>query len=109
MSPFKSTKDPVPFGLGEYVPVFPGCEDTEDPRDCFNQQLHRHIRKNFNYPAEAIEQGIQGRVNMLFTIDEKGNITDRKKRGPHALLENEADRIIRKLPQMQPECYRAWM
>jgi len=102
MSSFKGTVDPVPFGLVDYVPVFPGCEDAEDPRACFNQQLQRHIRKNFNYPAEAIEQGIEGRVNMLFTIDEKGSITDIKKRGPHAILENEADRIIRKLPQMQP-------
>ena len=102
MSSFKGTIDPVPFGLVDYVPVFPGCEDAEDPRACFNQQLQRHIRKNFNYPAEAIEQGIEGRVNMLFTIDEKGSITDIKKRGPHAILENEADRIIRKLPLMQP-------
>jgi TonB family protein len=102
MSSFKGTDDPVPFNLVENVPVFPGCENSEDPRGCFNKQLQEHIRKNFNYPAEAVEQGIEGQVNLLFTIDEMGNVVDIKKRGPYELLENEADRIIRRLPQMKP-------
>jgi TonB family protein len=64
--------------------------------------MQNHIRKHFNYPAEAVEQGIEGQVNIFFTIDEMGNVVDIKKRGPHELLENEADRIIRRLPQMKP-------
>lgn len=102
MSPFNTTDDPLPFNLVEYAPVFPGCEDSDDPRACFNKQMQNHIRKHFNYPQEAIDQRIEGRVNVMFTIDKNGNIVDIKKRGPHELLENEADRIIRRLPKMSP-------
>lgn len=92
----------VPFTVIEEVPVFPGCEDALDKRACFNQQIQRHISKNFRYPVEAQEQGIQGRVAIMFLIGEDGNIGDIKLRGPHELLEAEAERIISKLPQMTP-------
>ena len=51
---------------------------------------------------EKREQGIQGRVSVVFTIDVNGNVSSIKKRGPHELLENEAVRIIERLPKMQP-------
>jgi TonB family protein len=93
---------PVPFGTVEQVPLFPGCEDASDPRECFNRQLMEHVRKNFNYPKEAIDQGISGRVDLLFTIDENGKAGDIRTRGPHEILESEAERIILRLPDMQP-------
>ena len=46
--------------------------------------------------------GIQGRVNVMFTIDKDGSITNVKMRGPDANLEKEAARIISKLPRMIP-------
>ena len=101
MNSFNGTDDPVPFSLVESVPVFPGCENSEDPRECFNKQMQDHIRKNFKYPQGAIDQRIEGRVNVMFTIDQNGNISEIKKRGPHPLLENEAERIISRLPKMK--------
>lgn len=92
----------IPFSLVEEVPVFPGCEDSDDPRACFQEKMQNHISKNFRYPEEAQKQGIQGRVAIIFTIDEQGNITDIRKRGPSKLLEEETVRIIEKLPQMLP-------
>ncbi|MGB6152161.1 MAG: M56 family metallopeptidase [Pricia sp.] len=92
----------VPFATVDEVPIFPGCEDASDPRACFQEKMQRHISKNFRYPEEAQRQGVQGRVSVMFTIDEAGNITNIRKRGPHALLENETVRIIEKLPQMKP-------
>ena len=96
----------IPFSVVEEVPVFPGCEDAADPRACFQEKMQRHISKNFRYPEEAQKQGIQGRVSVMFTIDEEGNITDIRQRGPHELLENETLRIIKNLPQMKPGRYR---
>ena len=92
----------VPFAVVEEVPVFPGCEDAADKKACFTEKVQEHIRKHFRYPQVAQEQGIQGRVSVIFTIGEDGAITDIRKRGPHELLENEAVRIIERLPQMQP-------
>jgi TonB family protein len=92
----------VPFAIIEKVPVFPGCEDADNMRDCFNAMLQKHISKNFRYPKEAQEKDIQGRVNILFFIQEDGSIGNIKMRGPDKLLEDEAERIISLLPQMVP-------
>ena len=100
-STFRET-NMMPFVMVEEAPVFPGCENDADPRDCFRQMMQRHISKNFRYPQEAQEQGIQGRVSIMFTIDQDGNISNIRKRGPDKLLENEAVRIISLLPKMTP-------
>ncbi|MDC6387484.1 M56 family metallopeptidase [Maribacter sp. PR1] len=92
----------VPYSTIEQVPIFPGCENAEDKRACFNEKIQLHISKNFNYPKEALKQGLEGRVSVIFTIASDGNIVDIKKRGPHPLLEAEVERIISRLPQMEP-------
>ncbi|MFT4830702.1 MAG: bla regulator protein BlaR1 [Psychroserpens sp.] len=92
----------VPFASVDEVPVFPGCENAADKRACFQEKIQEHIRKHFNYPAEAQERGIQGRVSVMFTMDEVGKIINIKKRGPSRLLEDETERIISKLPKMRP-------
>ncbi len=92
----------VPYATIEEVPVFPGCEANEDRRRCFQEKVMQHIRDNFKYPAEAQELGIQGRVAIMFTINENGEVVNIKKRGPHKALEDEAERIVSLLPKMQP-------
>jgi len=94
--------DPIPFAVIEEVPVFPGCENEADKRSCFNEMMQRHIKKNFKYPAPAVETGLQGRVYITFTIAEDGSIKDIRYRGPAKILENEALRIIKELPKMTP-------
>lgn len=86
----------------EEVPIFPGCEDAKDKRACFNEMMEKHIRKNFRYPSMAQELGIQGRVSTQFEISADGTVGSIKKRGPHKILEEEAIRILTKLPQMTP-------
>ena len=92
----------IHFSNVEQVPVFPGCENTADKKACFNEMMQQHISKNFSYPEQAFEAGIEGRVNVMFTIDEYGNVDNLKMRGPNPLLEKEVERIIKRLPQMQP-------
>ena len=92
----------VPFAVIDEVPVFPGCEDAADRKACFNEKIFEHVLKNFNYPEEAKEQGIQGRVAVMFTVGIDGGIDKITTRGPHPLLEAEVRRIIGRLPRMQP-------
>ncbi len=94
----------VPFAIIEDVPVFPGCEGLSkaDQRTCFQQKIQEHVAKNFTYPETAKELGIQGKVFVLFTIGRDGIVTGIKTRGPDALLEKEAHRIIASLPKMKP-------
>jgi protein TonB len=49
----------VPFAVIEDVPVFPGCERVAKSkrRDCFQEKIKIHIRKNFRYPEIAQEMG----------------------------------------------------
>ena len=94
--------DPEPFATVDEVPVFPGCEDASNKRACFNENMQRHIAKNFNYPKEAQEKGIQGRVSVMFIITKKGKIEGLRMRGPDSILEKEVERIIGRLPKMKP-------
>ncbi|MDG2475891.1 MAG: energy transducer TonB [Flavobacteriaceae bacterium] len=94
----------VPFAVIEDVPIFPGCETVakSQRRACFQEQMNKHIRKNFRYPDIAQEMGIQGRVYVNFIIARDGSITNIRMRGPDKNLENEAARIIGRLPRMTP-------
>ena len=94
----------VPFAVIEDVPVFPGCEDVEKNqlRNCFQEQMNKHIKRNFRHPEITQEMGIQGRVFVNFIISEDGSITNIRMRGPDKNLEGEAKRIISLLPNMTP-------
>ena len=94
----------IAFAIIEDVPIFPGCEKVSESerRNCFQQQMNAHIRRNFRYPEIAQEMGIQGRVYVNFIIAKDGQIKNIRMRGPDKNLEKEAQRIIAKLPKMTP-------
>ena len=86
------------------VPLFPGCERQTDAleKECFQRKMEEHISYHFNYPAEAMANGIEGRVDVMITIGKDGKVRDIKTRGPHYLLTQEAVRIMNQLPEMEP-------
>ena len=94
----------VPFAVIEDVPIYPGCERVKksERRNCFQEKINKHIRKNFRYPDIAQEMGIQGRVYVSFIINKDGTIGSVRMRGPDKNLEKEAARIINRLPTMTP-------
>jgi protein TonB len=96
----------VPFAVLEDIPLFPGCEKVarDKQKECFTEQMNKHIKKYFDYPSRAREDNIQGRVTVMFVIDKTGAVTNLRLKGPKGgeLLEGEAERIIRKLPKFIP-------
>ena len=81
------------FGMVEEMPYFPGGE----------AKLLEYIAKNINYPKEAIEKGIEGRVIMGLIIDVDGSVTDVKLlRGIGGGCDDEAIRVIKSLPKWRP-------
>ncbi|APQ17742.1 M56 family metallopeptidase [Maribacter hydrothermalis] len=92
----------VAFAVVDETPIFPGCEDAADKRTCFNDKIQLHISKNFNYPQAAQDANIEGRVSTMFIISSEGTIENIKMRGPDKLLEDEVERIIKRLPKMTP-------
>jgi protein TonB len=94
------------FAVVESVPIFPGCEDAKDNDErkaCFQQKVLIFVSKNFEFPEMAKEMGIQGRVYVNFVIEKNGSITNVEiVRGVDPLLDDEAVRVVKKLPKLIP-------
>ena len=88
----------------EEIPVFPGCEDLKESKkiNCFQEQIQKHIARNFRYPEEAQLNGIQGRVFVQFVLGKDGRIRGLSSSGAAPILKQEAERIISLLPKIKP-------
>ena len=61
------------------------------------------VNSRLNYPKEAKENGIQGRVLLSFTIKADGTLTDIKVlRGVDPVLDKEAVRVVSQSPKWKP-------
>ncbi len=100
----------IPFGVIENVPVFPGCEEltsNQEKRECLSENIQRFVSRKFNTDL-AGNLGLIGkqRINVIFKIDNEGNVTGIRSRAPHPALEKEAIRVISLLPKMKPGLQR---
>jgi len=95
----------VPFSVIENVPEYPGCEKgtNAQKRKCMSDKITKFVQKKFNTDL-AGELGLTGkqRINVIFKIDKKGNVTGVRSRAPHPRLEKEAARVVNLLPKMKP-------
>lgn len=95
----------VPFSIVEEVPIYPGCEGSNqaEKRQCINDAISKFVQENFN-PSVAVSLGLEGRlrVNSIFKISKFGKTSFIQSRGTHPIIEQEANRVIALLPQMQP-------
>lgn len=81
------------FVVVENMPVYPGGDAA----------LFKFIYENIQYPPEAKEQGIQGKVILRFVITSDGAVEDvTVVRGIHPLLDAEAVRVMSILPDWTP-------
>lgn len=102
---------PVPFALIENVPVYPGCEKkvgNEARKKCMSDKITRLVQKKFNGSDIASNYGLVGRqkIYVEFLIDKSGKVSDVQTRAPHLKLEEEAKRVVNKIPKMQPGMQR---
>ena len=89
-----SDKEPVPFQLVDEKPTFQGGDANK-----FSQW----VNSNMNYPDEAKEKGIQGRVTLSFTVSSSGKVHGVKVlRGVDPILDNEAVRVVEMSPEWTP-------
>ncbi len=96
----------VPVAFIQEVPVFPGCERykmNDKRKKCMNEKLNRFIQKNFDVQI-AQELGLDGWNKILtqFKVNHKGEVEFMGARAPHPKLEEEAKRVIEKMPEMLP-------
>lgn len=73
--------------------------NSTDPRQFLEKWVYQYLK----YPAQAVRDGIQGKVMVDFIIDKDGNVTDvRVVRGADPLLDEEAVRVISASPKWRP-------
>ncbi|MBT3647988.1 MAG: TonB family protein [Flavobacteriales bacterium] len=93
--PEEVAEEPQIFTIVEENPEFPGGE----------VELFKYLGKNTKYPAIAKDAGIQGIVYVQFVVMEDGSINPNMitiLRGVHPALDNEAIRVVKKMPKWKP-------
>lgn len=86
-------KEVFEYDFVDVKPRFPGG----------NEALMEFINKTRQYPAEAYEKGIEGRVTCSFVVNSNGNISHLKViKGADKLLNLEAMRILAEMPDWIP-------
>jgi len=89
----KTDTTSIIFNYLERMPTFYGGE----------RELLKFIKKNLEYPQEAIEQKNEDRVLLSFCVHETGEISDIVVlRGKYKTLNDEAVRIIKLMPNWKP-------
>jgi periplasmic protein TonB len=81
--------------FAEEMPEFPGGEEG----------LIRFLGSQLKYPSFAKENGIEGPVYIKFVVNEKGDIEENTIEilgSPHAVLSQEAIRVIKAMPLWKP-------
>ena len=89
----RTFKEVFEYDFVDVKPQFPGG----------NEALLSFINKTRQYPADAYEKGIEGRVTCSFVVNPDGNISHLKViKGSHKSLNIEAMRILAEMPNWIP-------
>ena len=68
-----------------------------------NKDLMDWLSKNINYPAIAVERGIQGTVYIRFVVNADGSVSNAEVMRPvDPYLDKEAIRVINSMPKWMP-------
>ena len=63
----------------------------------------RWVNQRLNYPAICVENGVQGRVTLSFTVQKDGSVSNVKvMRGVDKALDDEAVRVVSSSPKWEP-------
>lgn len=81
------------YSYVEQMPAFPGGHAA----------LFQTIGQTIQYPTEALQQKLEGRIFVSFVVGTSGKVQDVKvSKGVHALLDAEAARAVSSLPAFSP-------
>ncbi len=89
----------------DQLPTFSNCKNAEDNLKCFNIGIGTFIQENFEYPEEAIENDVVGKVTVNFVIDREGKVVDIKTKNEENksdILTQYSKKLISKLSKVTP-------
>jgi len=88
--------------MKETAPVWSGCEDSDDKKNCFNTMLMQHIKKNIKYSKNDKGEYIRGKATVSMEVNEEGNVVVNSVESKYPELEKEAKRLMESIPTMTP-------
>ena len=102
----KPVKESININFVEQVPIYPGCEGLSTNKEsklCMSLKISKLVQRKFN-TSLGEELGLTGKqkIDVEFKIDQYGNVSGIRSRASHSKLENEAKRVVSKIPQMKP-------
>jgi len=88
-----TSKEDTVYQIAEEMPKFPGGE----------QAMIKFVAENINYPQEAKDKEIAGRVFVSFVVEKDGSVSNVKVvRGIGGGCDEEAARVIKGMPKWKP-------
>ena len=99
-------EEPMNILAVQKVPIFPGCEretSNNGRRKCLSDKLTKLVQRKFDVDI-ASDLGITGKQNIYvsFKINKLGEVEILETKADHIALEKEANRVVGKIPTMQP-------
>lgn len=92
----------IPFAIIEEVPHFEDCTGTQtEIKKCTQEKITQFVNKNFNTGIAKDYKG-KHKISVQFKIDKNGNVVGVQSKAKSIELQNEAARVINKLPKMIP-------
>ncbi len=93
------------FKLSEvdFIPTFNSCKEDNSIK-CFKTEIGKYIQNNFEYPEEALENDITGKITVKFVFNKNGQIKIEKviDENKNKILGNYTEELISNLPQFRP-------
>ena len=84
---------PTIYFTADEMPTFPGGEAS----------LYKFLGNKLNYPSEALDRNVSGKVYITFTVDPEGRLHDPQiLKGLGSGLDEEALRLVRLMPWWNP-------
>ena len=76
---YAQDSDTTIYPVVEQPPLFPGCAeqagpDAKDRNQCSQQAILRFMYGNLVYPAQAVEDSVEGTVVLRFVVEKNGRV-----------------------------------
>ena len=91
----------------EKPPVYIGCEneDIQNLESCFNTNLKLTILEQFQTPQIVEKDNYKGQIRVVFIVSKEGNFEVLYVNSIYSELEDEVNRMLKRLPKIQPATY----
>ena len=89
----QTKKNNMVYDVVEVMPQFPGGQIA----------MMKYIMENIKYPKQIMEEGIQGRVTVIFIVEKDVRVSNvRLLRSVQPSLDKEAIRVVKSMPKWTP-------